>query len=512
MGSKRIVIHFVLSKTEFSAHMEVESFMEKKEGYLLGKNLIGGKLRESVSGVVFEIQNPATGQVIGEAPFSNEVDVAKATQIAKIAQKEWKKLLPRERGKHLLKVAEVLEMHKEELARLMALETGKAIRTESRIECEALVDTFEFFGGLGSEIKGETIPFNPKMLTMTIRQPIGIIGAILPWNAPLMLMAFKIAPALLCGNAVVIKSAEQCPLITLRAVELINEVLPKGLCNLISGDGLGTGAALVNCEDINMITFTGSVSAGKEVYSNAGKRLVPVTLELGGKSPMIVASDANLEKAVMGAVLGMRFTRQGQSCTAASRIFVHEALYDEFLEKMLESINKLVIGDPMNETTDIGAIISQEQLKRIEYFVKQGESCGTAHYCCQLPKEAHLKKGYFHRPVIFTGIRNSDEIAKEEIFGPVTCLFKWNDLNEVIRQANDTRYGLGATIWTRDLSLSMKLIDELEAGFVQVNQHLVVRPGLPFGGIKESGIGKEASLEDMLEHFTQKKTVIINKE
>lgn len=477
--------------------------------FLFGNNLIEGKLVKAISGKVFSVINPATGKVLGEAALSDASDIAQAVQSAKVAQKKWAKLSARDRGKYLFQISEVLKKHQDELARLMSLETGKAIRTESRIECEVFSDVFEFFSGLGSEIKGETVPFNPKMLTLTIRQPIGVVGAILPWNAPLMLMAFKVAPSLLCGNAVVVKSAEQCPFVTLRAIELINKVLPEGLCNIISGDAT-TGAALVNCDGINKLSFTGSVDTGKEVYMNAGKRIVPVTLELGGKSPMIVAKDADLEAAVEGAILGMRFTRQGQSCTASSRIFIHENLYEPFLVKMKESLNKMIIGDPLKEETDIGPVISAEQLNKINYFVKRGETYGKAHYCCQLPKEEYLKKGYFCRAVIFTDIQNSDEIAQEEIFGPVTCLLKWKDLDDVIQQANDTRFGLAATIWTKDLSLSMKLIDELEAGFIQVNQSLVVRPGLSFGGIKESGIGKEASLEGMLDHFTQKKTVIIN--
>lgn len=479
---------------------------------LSGFHLINGTLVRAASGRVFDVVNPAKGTVIGQAAYGEAADVDAAVAAAVTAQKGWAALPARQRGKLVAECGRLLQDHVEELARLITLETGKAIRTESRIEAGVLSDSFSFYGGLAPELKGETVPFHANTLNFTFREPIGVVGAIIPWNVPLLLMALKIAPALVAGNAVVVKSAEEAPLTVLRVCQIVQQILPPGLFNMLSGYGPECGAPLVSHPKVGKITFTGSVETGKIVYKAAAEKLIPVTLELGGKSPMIVMADADLDKAVDGAVVGMRFTRQGQSCTAASRIFVHDDLHDAFVDRLKAKVDAMVMGDPMDEKTDIGAIVSCSQYDRVRQYIQIGSETpgATAHVCSALPVDPGLSRGLFVQPVIFSGLTNDSRLAREEIFGPVTCVIRFTDYESVIAQANDSDYGLAATIWTRDLRLALDAIHRLQAGIVQVNQNMVVQPNVSYGGIKQSGLGKEASLEAMLDHFTHKKTAIIN--
>jgi acyl-CoA reductase-like NAD-dependent aldehyde dehydrogenase len=480
---------------------------------LSGVHLIDGKLVAAQSGETFPVLNPATGSNMGHAAAGDTRDVDIAVASAKRAQAEWAKKSARERGKLVSECGRILEAHVEELGRLVALESGKALRTESRVEASILADTFVYFGGLGSELKGETIPYSNDCITMTIREPVGVVGAIIPWNVPMYLMALKIAPALVAGNSVVVKSAEEAPLCCLRVCELINQVLPPGVFNILSGDGPICGGPLAAHPDVAKISFTGSVETGRIIHRAAAEKLVPVTLELGGKSPMVIMADADLDRAVAGAVTGVRFTRQGQSCTAASRILVHRSLHDEFVKRLADSVDAMVMGDPLDDKTDIGTIVSPAQFERVNTYVALARASdnGTVRECSQLPTDPNLAGGLFVRPAIISGLTNDHAVCQEEIFGPVTCVIPFDTYEEAIAIANDSEYGLAATIWTRDLSTAMKAVNELEAGFVQVNQNLVVQPMLPYGGVKTSGIGKEASLDAMLEHFTHRKTVIINK-
>jgi len=493
---------------QFTANLDPHALA----GLLSGKNLIDGALVPAASGKTFDVVSPATRKVVAQAAFGEAADVDQAVAAAKKAQVAWGKLPARERGRLISECGRLLNTHVEELGRLVALETGKALRTESRVEASVLADAFIFYGGLGSELKGETVPFNPNMLSMTVIEPIGVVGAIIPWNVPLMLMALKIAPAMVAGNAVVVKSAEEAPLTVLRVCQIINQVLPPGVFNMLSGMGPECGAPLVTHRDVGKITFTGSVETGKIVYKAAAEKLIPVTLELGGKSPMIVMGDADLDKAVDGAVVGMRFTRQGQSCTAASRIFVHDSIHDTFVAKLKTKVDAMVMGDPLDEKTDIGTIISQPQFDKVASYIKIGEAekGATAHRCSKVPTDPKLKDGLYVQPVIFTGLTNASRVAREEIFGPVTCVIRFKEYDEAISGANDTEYGLAASIWTRDLKWALDATRRIDAGLVQVNQNLVVQPGMSYGGFKTSGLGKEASREAMLEHFTRKKMVMVN--
>lgn len=479
---------------------------------LSGVVLIEGSLVPPVSGRHFDLHDPSTQELICRVADADATDVEVAVAAARAAQPAWAKLPPRDRGKLLIEGSRVLASHAEELAILLALESGKALRTECRGEAANLADVLQFFGGLASELKGETAPLRPGVLAYTQREPLGVVAAVLPWNVPLMLMAIKIAPALVAGNTVIVKSAEETPLAVLRAAELLNEVLPAGVLNILSGDGPGCGAPLVAHPMVAKITFTGSVETGKSIYTAAAGKLVPVTLELGGKSPMIVFADADIDKAVAGALVAMRFTRQGQSCTAASRILVHGSLHDEFVNKLAAAVNELVIGDPLDEATDVGTIISRTQLDKVQGYVEQGRRApgATAHECGQLPQDGALAQGFFVRPVIFTGIGNTHPVAREEIFGPVTCVMPFDTFDEAISIANDSDFGLAASVWTSDIKAALAAIDALQAGFVQVNQAQVASLNISYGGYKQSGLGRELTLESMLEHFTVRKSVVLN--
>lgn len=479
---------------------------------LSGRHLIGGRLVAPVSGKTFPVVNPATGQQIGAAAEGDAADVDAAVVDAAAAQKAWAALPARKRGALVAQCAGLIRQHVEEIARLIALETGKALRTESRVEANTVADVLEFFGGLGSEIKGESVPFAPNVLSVTVREPLGVVGAIIPWNVPLLLMALKIAPALVAGNSVVVKSAEEAPLTVLRICELMNRVLPPGCFNILSGFGPDCGAPLVVHPLVRKLTFTGSVPVGRIVAKAAAEKLIPVTLELGGKSPMIIFADCDFEKTVSGALTSMRFTRQGQSCTAASRIYVERPIFDRFVAAMAERVDAMVMGDPLDEATDIGTIISDDQMSRVKGFIAEGMATkgATGRACSAMPTDPALAAGKFIQPHIFTNLPPDSRLVREEIFGPVTCIFPFDDAEEVLALANDSEYGLAASVWTNNLKIGLDFAHRLEAGLVQINQNLVVQANLSYGGVKSSGLGKEASLESMLEHFTHKKTVMVN--
>ena len=479
---------------------------------LSGLHFIDGAFVPARSGGSFAVHNPATGEEIGRAADGDAADVAAAVESAATAQRAWAKLPARKRGALVAKCGALISAHAEELARLIALETGKALRTESRVEANVVADIFEFYGGLGSELKGESVPFAPDVLSVTVREPLGVVGAIIPWNVPMLLMALKIAPALVAGNSVVVKSAEEAPLAVLRVCELMNRVLPPGTFNMLSGFGPECGAPLVAHPKVRKVTFTGSVEVGRIVYQAAAAKLIPVTLELGGKSPMIVFADCDFEKTVMGAITSMRFTRQGQSCTAASRIYVERPIFDRFVAALAAKVDAMVMGDPLDEKTDIGTIISAGQFEKVQGFIEEGRATkgATVIACSRMPEDAALRKGLFIQPHIFTGLPNDSRLVREEIFGPVTTVFPFDDAEAVLAAANDSEYGLAASVWTNDLKRGLSLAHRIEAGLVQINQNLVVQANLSYGGVKSSGLGKEASLEAMLEHFMHKKTIMVN--
>jgi acyl-CoA reductase-like NAD-dependent aldehyde dehydrogenase len=479
---------------------------------LSGVHFIGGAFVPARSGKTFPVHNPATGDVVAQAADGDSADVDAAVKNAATAQIAWAKIPARKRGALVAQCAALIREHVEELARLIALETGKALRTESRVEANTVADILEFFGGLGSELKGESVPFAPGVLSVTVREPLGVVGAIIPWNVPMLLMSLKVAPALVAGNTVVVKSAEEAPLTVLRICELMNRVLPAGCFNMLSGFGPECGAPLVEHKLVKKVTFTGSAEVGRIVARTAAQKLIPVTLELGGKSPMIVFADCDFDKTVQGAVTSMRFTRQGQSCTAASRIYVERPIFERFVDALAQKVDAMVMGDPLDEKTDIGTIISTDQFDKVRGYIDEGNKTAGAHgrACSAMPSDPALKKGLFIQPYIFTGLPNDSRLVQEEIFGPVTCVFPFDDSETVLAAANDSEYGLAASLWTNNLKVGLDLAHRLEAGLVQINQNLVVQANLSYGGVKSSGLGKEASLEAMLEHFMHKKTIMVN--
>jgi len=474
--------------------------------------LIGGDWVDAISGQVLTVENPANRMAIAEVPRGAAEDVHRAVSAAMVAFESWKNVPPRDRGKMLMKIADALDARREEMARTISEETGNAIRSQARPEATLSADMFRYFGGLASELKGETVPLGETMLSYTRREPIGVVGAIVPWNAPVMLAACKIAPALCAGNTIVLKAAEDAPLAVLLIAEVAQEFLPPGVLNVLTGYGPECGEPLANHPGVRKLSFTGSTAVGKLVMRAASERVVPVSLELGGKSPSIVYPDANEDWAVDGIAASMRFTRQSQSCTAGSRLFVHEDIFDSFLEKLVARVSKLKLGDPLDEATDIGTLINERQFNRVCGYIADGIERNDARLLMGglPPTEGPLSRGWFTVPTLFADVTNDWRLAREEIFGPVLVAIRWKDEADVIRMANDSHYGLAAYIWTHDISRALRAAHAVEAGWVQVNQGGGQLPGHSYGGIKESGIGREFSLEGMLDSFTQRKNVTVN--
>jgi acyl-CoA reductase-like NAD-dependent aldehyde dehydrogenase len=474
--------------------------------------LIGGKWVDSASGEVLEVEDPAHRRPIAVVPRGRAEDVARAVRAAAEAFPAWSRAVPRDRGRLIARIADALEARLEELARTIALETGNALRTQARPEAKTTVDILRYFGGLGGELKGETIPLGEHVLSYTRREPLGVVGAIIPWNAPVLLAALKIGPSLCAGNTMVLKAAEDAPLGVLLLAEVCQEFLPPGVLNVLTGFGEECGAPLANDPTVSKLSFTGSTEVGKLIMRAAADRIVPVSLELGGKSPSIVFPDANEEWAIDGIIAAMRFTRQSQSCTAGSRLFLHRDIFDSFLEALGRKVKALKIGDPLDETSDVGTIINEKQFSKVCGYVEEGLSRREGRVVTGglPPKEGPLSEGYYAIPTIFANAANDWRLAREEIFGPVLVAIPWTDEADAIRMANDSHYGLAAYVWSHDIGRALRTAHAIEAGWVQVNQGLGQSPGHSYGGYKESGIGREFSLEGMLESYTQRKNVTVN--
>jgi betaine-aldehyde dehydrogenase len=474
--------------------------------------LVDGQWVPSRDGRFLAIENPANRTAFAEVPRAGEADVQIAVKAAAKAFESWKNVAPRERGRLLARIAEAMDAQREEIARLVARETGNALRTQARPEAAGAADIFRYFGGVASELKGETVPLGEGMLSYTRREPIGVVGAIIPWNAPVLLGAMKIAMSLAAGNTLVLKAAEDAPLAVLRMAEICAQHVPPGVLNVLTGFGEECGGPLLRHPTIRKISFTGSTEVGKIAMRAAAERIVPVSLELGGKSPCIVFPDADEERTVDGVVSAMRFTRQGQSCTAGSRLFLHRAIYDSFLDRLSAKLKTLRLGDPLDESTDMGTIINAKQFGRVCGYIEEGlaRKEGRVVLGGMPPKEGPLAQGYFVEPTVFAGASNEWRMAREEIFGPVMVAIPWEDEAEAIRMANDTHYGLAAYVFTHDIGKALRAAHAVEAGWVQVNQGPGQFPGQSYGGTKQSGIGREFSLEGMIEGFTHRKSVTVN--
>jgi acyl-CoA reductase-like NAD-dependent aldehyde dehydrogenase len=476
----------------------------------VGKMLIGGEWVETTEGGTIAVESPASHILIGSVPRGNAHDIDLAASAAKAAFGPWRKLVPRERGKMLSRIGEELQADVENLARLVASETGNAIRTQSRPEANGSADVFRYFGGLASEMKGETIPLGDSILNYNLREPIGVVGAIIPWNSPILIASLKIAMALVTGNTLVLKAAEDAPLGVLRIAEVCQRHLPPGVLNVVTGFGNEAGAALARHPLVAKLSFTGSTEVGKEIMRVAGDRIVPVSLELGGKSPAIVYPDSDSDKVADGVISGMRFTRQGQSCTAGSRLFLHESIFDSFMGRLTAKLAQLKVGDPLDEATDMGAIINRKQFDKVCSYIEDGLKTGAHAVIGGLPPtEGPLSEGFFVQPTVFADADNGWRIAREEIFGPVLVAIPWQDEVEAVRMANDSHYGLAAYVWCRDIGKALRTAHEIESGWVQVNRGLGQLAGMSYGGIKQSGIGREFSLEGAIDDFTHTKSVVV---
>jgi acyl-CoA reductase-like NAD-dependent aldehyde dehydrogenase len=451
--------------------------------------LIDGKWTGSASGAVLSVENPAKRQPIADIPRGAPEDVDRGVQAAQKAFPAWSKVPPRQRGRMLLRIAEALESRIEEMARTIALETGNALRTQARPEATLTADIFRYFGGLVGELKGETIPLGEHVLSYTRREPLGVVGAIIPWNAPVLLGALKIAPALCAGNTLVLKAAEDAPLGMLLMAEICQEFLPPGVLNVLTGTGEECGGPLAVHPAIRKLSFTGSTEVGKIIMRAAAERIVPASLELGGKSPSIVYPDADEDWVVDGVIAGMRFTRQSQSCTAGSRLFLHADIFDSFLDKLRTKTEAFKIGDPLDESSDIGAIINEKQFRKVCGYVDDGLNRKDARlvFGGLPPKEGPLSEGYFAIPTVFADTSNDWRLAREEIFGPVLVAIPWRDEDDAIRMANDSHYGLAAYVWTHEIGSGLRAAHAIESGWVQVNQGLGQQPGHSYGGYKQSG-------------------------
>jgi len=470
--------------------------------------LINGVWQNAASGKTFDTLNPATGEVIAKVAAGDKADVDKAVIAARQAFEKgaWRKMSARERGRLMYKLADLIEKHREELASLESLDNGKPLRDALNIDLALVLDCYRYYAGWADKIEGKTIPVNGPYFCYTRHEAVGVVGQIIPWNFPLLMQAWKWGPALACGCTIVLKPAEQTPLCALRIAELAQEAgFPDGVINVIPGYGETAGAAVAEHMDIDKVAFTGSTEVGKLVMAAAARsNLKRVTLELGGKSPNIVFADADLDAAIEGAFFGL-FFNQGQCCCAGSRLFVEEKVHDAFVEKMLQRVKKQRLGDPFDAKTTQGPQVSQEQFDRVMGYIRAGQSDGARMLC---GGERWGKQGYFIQPTVFDNVKDTMQIAREEIFGPVMSVIRFKDVNEVIERGNRNMYGLAAAVWTRDISKALRIAAELRAGTVWINCYDVFDTAAPFGGFKMSGMGRELG-EYGLRNYTEVKTVTV---
>jgi aldehyde dehydrogenase (NAD+) len=467
---------------------------------------IGGKWLDSVSGKTFPAINPATGGTICQVAEGDRADIDLAVKAARKALESgpWKKMDAADRGRLMYKLADMIEKEANELAALESLNCGKTIR-DSQGDMQGVVNTLRYYAGWADKVEGRTVPVRGSFLSYTLRQPIGVVGQIIPWNFPLLMLAWKWGPALACGNTVVMKPAEQSPLTALRVAAMAQEAgFPDGVINMIPGYGETAGAALVAHPDVDKIAFTGHVDTAKIIQKSAADTLKRVTFELGGKSPNVIFADADMDQAVAGAFHAIYF-HGGQCCTAGSRLFVEDKIHKDFVNRLSALAKKRKVGDPLDQETEQGPQVSQEQMDKILGYVKVGQDQGAK---LVLGGRRVGDKGYFVEPTIFDGVRDEMTIAKDEIFGPVVAVLPFRDLDEVVQRANSTYYGLAAAIWTKDLDKAHLYAKEVKAGTVWVNCYHIVDTTTPFGGFKMSGQGRENG-EAALEHYTETKTVTV---
>lgn len=469
------------------------------------KLLINNEWVDSVSGKTFPTIDPATTKVIAHVAEADKADVDKAVKAAKEAWKSWKRVDASERGRLIYKLADLLEKNADEIAAIESLDNGKPLTEARDIDVAAAVKCFRYYAGWSDKIQGKTINVDGPFFTYTKHEPVGVVGQIIPWNFPLLMASWKLAPALTAGNTVILKPAEQTPLSALRLGELIVEAgFPPGVVNIVPGFGPTAGAAITSHMEIDKVAFTGSTDIGRLIQkASAESNLKRVTLELGGKSPFIVFKDANLDEAVEIAHAAL-FFNMGQVCNAGSRLYVQEEIYDEFVKRAVERAKKRVVGNGKEAGVEQGPQVDEEQFKKILGYIDLGKKQGAK---LLTGGERHGTEGYFIQPTVFADVEDHMAIAREEIFGPVQSILKFKTIDEVIERANDTMYGLAAGLCTKDISTAQRCVDGIRAGTVWVNTFHMIKCQSPFGGFKMSGMGRELG-EYGLAQYSEVKTVM----
>jgi phenylacetaldehyde dehydrogenase len=475
--------------------------------------LIGGKSVESASGETFETLNPSTGEVLARVARGSAADIDRAVAAARKAfeDRAWRRMMANDRTNLLLRLADLIEREADELAVLECLDNGKPAHLTRLVEVEGSIKTFRYFAGWPTKFGGETLPVSPRggteILNYTTREPVGVAGLIVPWNYPMSMAAWKVAPALAAGCAVVLKPAEQTPLTALRLGELALEAgFPPGIFNVVTGFG-DAGAALVEHAGVDKIAFTGSTDVGKAIVKASAGNLKKVSLELGGKSPHIVFPDADLDAAAAAVANGI-FFNQGQTCTAGSRLYAHVSCFDQIVGSITAAARKLKVGDGLRPDSDLGPLVSQEHWDRVNGYVGIGREEG-AKLLTGGRRPAGLDRGYFFEPTVFTNTTANMRIVREEIFGPVLTALAWSDVDDLIAQANNSEYGLSAGIWTNDIKHAHRAAAALKAGTVWINCYNLVDPSTPFGGFKQSGWGREHGRQAM-ELYSETKSIWVN--
>jgi aldehyde dehydrogenase (NAD+) len=470
--------------------------------------LINGKWQAAKSGKTFDTINPATEEVIAKVAEGDAADVDLAVKAAREAFENgpWSKMDARDRGKLMNRLADLIEEELDDLAALETLDNGKPIRDSRAADLPLTIDCLRYYAGWADKLHGQTIPVRGKYFTYTRREPVGVVGQIIPWNFPMLMVAWKWGPALAAGNCIVMKPAEQTPLTCLRMAKLAQEAgFPDGVINVVPGMGPTAGGALVKHPDVDKVAFTGSTEVGQIIMREAAGTLKRISLELGGKSPNIVFADSDLDAAAAGAHFGLYFN-QGQCCCAGSRLFVEDKVHDKFVEKITAMNTKRKLGDPMDPATEQGPQVNKEQFDKILGYIESGKKEGAK---CVTGGDRWGDKGYFIEPTLFTNVTDTMKIAEEEIFGPVMSILRFKDLDEIVKRANKTTYGLAAAVWTRDVAKAHYLASKIKAGTVWINCYDVFDAAAPFGGFKQSGIGRELG-ERGLDAYTEWKTVTVS--
>lgn len=484
--------------------MEIRNYIN--ESYKL---FINGQWADASDGATFKTYCPADGSFLAECAQATREDVDRAVDCAWKAFETWKNTTVSERADILMKIADVIDANKEKLAMIESIDNGKPIRETMAIDVPYSSDHFRYFAGVIRAEEGSASMLDNHTLSLILREPIGVVGQIVPWNFPFLMAAWKLAPVLAAGGCTVFKPSSTTSLSVLAFADLIKDILPPGVFNVITGSGSKSGNYMLEHKGFRKLAFTGSTEVGLDVARAAADKLIPSTLELGGKSANIYFPDCQWDMAMDGLQLGILFN-QGQVCCAGSRVFVHEDIYDQFIEDAVKAFNKVKVGLPWNTDTQMGAQINEGQVHKILGWIEEAKTEGAKVACGgERAVDGELAKGCFMKPTLLVDVTNDMKVAQEEIFGPVACVIKFKNEDEVIRMANDNRYGLGGAVWTRDLNRAIRVCRSIETGRMWVNTYNSIPAGAPFGGYKDSGIGRETH-KVILDHYTQMKNIMIN--